>query len=321
MDIDRLLAETDPARNAAIPSPDSSAARQLLNQVVMSGSPARRRMSWRPRLIPTAGVLAAMAAGGSAIAVVASGSPAIVPAARPSLSAGPATTVAQVMHNAALAALHMPAGPPRPGQFVYSKVFTTDNGRHAYEEWSSVSGTRYGYVRGGYGIPPGGEQTESCVDGRLKAAPPPSPAVEPGPCTQAESAAYRPGMPTDPAALKGYLEKTFPSVFHPLFAHDETEELLGIAEDMNENDYLTPAQQAALYDLLAQRPDLQLVPSVRDQMGDVGVGVREQFADKGKHYTLVLNARTYALMGVNYSEDAGSVLLEKAIVSKAGQLP
>jgi hypothetical protein len=321
MDIDRLLAETDPARNAPIPGHDSPAARHLLNQVVMSGSPAQHRMSWRPRLIPTAGVLAATAAGAAAIAVVASGSPATVQAARPAPSAGPAITVARVMHSAALAARHMPAGRPRPDQFVYSKIFTTDNGRHAYEEWSSVSGTRFGYVRGGYGIPPGGEQTESCVDGRLKAAPPPSPAVEPGPCTQAESAAYLPGLPTDPAALKGYLEKAFPSVFHPLFAHDETEELLGIAEDMNENYYLTPPQQAALYGLLAQRPDLQLVPRVRDQMGDVGVGIREQFTDKGKHYTLIFNARTYALMGANYSEDAGSVLLEKAVVSKPGQLP
>jgi hypothetical protein len=279
MDIDRLLTETDPARNAApIPSHDSLAARRLVDQLAMSPPPSQRRKGWHARLVPAGAALAATAAG-AAIAVAASASPATITAGRTSPSFGPATTVAQVMHNAALAALRMPARAPRPDQFVYSKYYTTDNGPRVVQIWSSVSGTRFGFVKGDSAVPPGGTQIAACVNGRMKAAPPPSPTVEPGPCTRAVSGAVLPGMPTrDPAALKAYLEKTFD--IHPLSADDDAGQLLDLVLGLNLHDYLTPAQQAALYGLLAQTPGLKLMPHVRDQKGNVGVGIRETFTDK-----------------------------------------
>jgi hypothetical protein len=318
MDIDRLLTETDPARNVPIPSHDSLAARRLVNQLEMSPPAPQRWKGRHARLVPTGAAMAAAAAG-AAIVIAATGGPAAVNAGRPSPSFGPATTVAQVMHNAALAALRMPDRAPRPDQFVYSKFYTTDDGPRVVQMWTSVSGTRFGLVKGGWGMPPGGLHTGACVNGRLK-APPPSPTVEPVPCTQADSAAGYPDMPTkDPAALKAYLEKMFE--VHSTSPDDYASQILDLAGSLNLSAYLTPAQQAALYGLLAQTPGLQLVPHVRDQKGDVGLGIRETFSDKGHHYTLVLNAKTYALMGLNFSKDTGMVLLTKAIVSNAGQLP
>jgi hypothetical protein len=319
MDIDRLLTETDPARNIPIPSHDSLAARRLVNQLAMSPPAPRRWKGHHARLVPL-GVAAAAAAAGAAIGIAAAGGPAAISAGRPSPSFGPATTVTQVMHNAALAALRMPDRAPRPDQFVYSKFYTTDNGPRVIQVWSSASGARFGFVKGGWALPPGGEQSGACVNGRNKAAPPPSPAVEPGPCNQAAFAAVHPDLPTnDPAALKAYLEKTFD--IHSYSPDDDAGQILFLVGDLNLTGYLTPAQQAALYDLLAQTPGLKFVPHVRDQKGNVGLGIRETFSDKGFHYTLILNARTYALMGENFSKDTGMVLLTKAIVSRAGQLP
>ena len=60
MDIDRLLAEADPARSIAIPGPDSPEARQALGQLTKSAPrPARRRPHSRTRRLARAGVVSA----------------------------------------------------------------------------------------------------------------------------------------------------------------------------------------------------------------------------------------------------------------------
>jgi hypothetical protein len=60
MDIDRLLAEADPARSIAIPGPDSPEARQALGQLTKSAPRlARRRPHSRTRRLALAGVVSA----------------------------------------------------------------------------------------------------------------------------------------------------------------------------------------------------------------------------------------------------------------------
>ena len=86
-------------------------------------------------------------------------------------------------------------------------------------------------------------------------------------CTPAVAAAYRPGMPTSPAALGAYL--------HRILFVDPADSggLLVQTERMITTGYLTPAQQAAIFRLLAQTPGLTVVPHVTNVKGQTGVGV------------------------------------------------
>ena len=81
------------------------------------------------------------------------------------------------------------------------------------------------------------------------------------------AAAYRPGMPTSPAALGAYL--------HRILFVDPADSggLLVQTERMITTGYLTPAQQAAIFRLLAQTPGLTVVPHVTNVKGQTGVGV------------------------------------------------
>jgi len=141
-------------------------------------------------------------------------------------------------------------------------------------------------------------------------------------CTAAENAAYQPAMPTSPRALRGYL--------HKLFGLDPGDSggLLTNIETMMTTSYLTPAQRAALYRLLAQTRGLTVVPHVTNVKGQTGVGVRSGVY-KGSIYTIIFSRTTYTPLGMNWRGVAGpmqgtrngEVLLKTAIVSNIGPLP
>jgi hypothetical protein len=346
MDIDTLLAEADPARDISIPVADwPAAARRALDQMTMPvpTPPRRRRQGSTRRLLAVAAASAVIATGLAITLVTASGTPpgnGTGPGSRGGSrpaggSFGSANTAAGLLRNAALAALRSPARAPRPDQFVYTKMYTTDTTRSGgpgvIQQWTSVSGARFGLVKGGWRSPAGGWQISACINGRLKLAPGAPGGLAGGShCVQAQIAGYLPNLPTgNPVALARYLNKKFQ--IHFLSPNDYASQLVSLVAQLTDHEYLTPAQHAALYNLLAQTPGLKVVHHVRNQLGSIGIGVRTRFLDKGLYDVIIFNPKTYASLGLIWRQptgkklagisNGGEVLLKQAIVNTAGQLP
>ena len=141
-------------------------------------------------------------------------------------------------------------------------------------------------------------------------------------CDPAENAAYQPTMPTSPTALRSYLHKQF-----GLWPGDSGG-LLTNTENMITTGYLTPAQRAALYRLLAQTVGLTVVPHVTNVKRQTGVGVRSRMY-KGGVYTIIFDRKTFAPLGMNWTVVTGpgkgtlggEVVLKTAIVDSTPPLP
>lgn len=180
---------------AASPAPD-----RPMPKVPPPARPHRRRVQLRSRLALTAALVAAGSAVVTAVLVTVAGTPAG--------HAGPSvdTAAARVLHHAALAALQLQAGAPRPSQFVYTKI---ENGNGSlYQSWLSVDGTRTGLIRGAGGGP-ASIHVPGCRDGRqLRVRAPAAEGGTPGGQSCVPQPAYFPGMPASPRALRSYLERT-----------------------------------------------------------------------------------------------------------------
>jgi hypothetical protein len=302
------------------------------------------RRAFRPRLIAVAAVASVVVAAGVAIALTAtSGAPvsgakgvpisgakgapaggqpaAAGPAGHPA-AFGPATTAAGVLHNAALAALELPAGAPRPGQFVYTKLYTTQNpnggGVEVLQSWLSADGVQAGLTSGG--TPGTTGYSPGCRGGWYYY---PNDLRHTQRCQPSVNAAYFPDMPTSPGPLRAWLRR------HLGGADSYASGLLTNVESMETTDYLLPRQQAALYELLAQTPGLTVVPRVTNMRGVTGIGIRSTVVDKGSIYTIIFDPRTYAPLGMNWvavsgpfkGSRNGEVLLDIAIVNHLRQQP
>ena len=350
MDLDRLVTEADPAGRIPLSGPDSPEAARLYQQITSDGAaapPQARRRARRPRparpLLLT-GATSAVLAAGLAVALMVTSGAARPPGSGTSPAFAPASTAAAVLHNAALAALAVPAVTPRPDQFVYSKMYgimtclpkpPTRHGDRLSgvdQGWQSVSGTRFGGGSGtasislqsrghGTGLEP------TCKSSRVF---PPSltdPRAIRCPCTPADFAAYLPGMPTRPAELRAWLDRRYrvsPGPAGVIY-------LLGITASILSTDYLTPAQHVAMYELLARTPGLKVMPKASTVLGRTGVGVRWTVRTGAANnrpvtntFTLVFNRKTYQLLGMNWNlgdATGGEALIKLAIVKKIGQLP
>jgi hypothetical protein len=88
--------------------------------------------------------------------------------------------------------------------------------------------------------------------------------------------------------------------------------------------YLLPAQQAALFRLMAQTAGFKIVRGVHDAAGRVGVGVEWDF-EGGPPVMNIFNPTTYVYMGFAQLGPAAvgpvCALVQMAFVDKAGQLP
>jgi hypothetical protein len=349
---ERLLAELKltVAERAA---PDGSRP-GIREQATASRGGSRRRVPAGPgfsraRRLGLAGAVSAVAAAGVVVALAAApGAPAGrsaapgAPASRPAASFVPAATVADVLHNAAVAALRLPARTPRPNQFVYTKVeeknaILSSNGSSlaVTREWASVSGAAFGFwqltpldaaTRADPYVGARASRTAACVNGRLKVPSKGSSGSTNGQrCSPSLVSGYFPQLPThDPAALARYLLKGYQSS-----PDDEAGNLLNVVWQLMSRDYLTPPQLAALYNMLARTPTLTMVPQVRNIEGTAGVGIRSSL-DKGLYTTVIFNPRTFAPVGMilhapvkesGMPQNGGETLLKLAFVSKAGQLP
>jgi hypothetical protein len=297
---------------------------------------ARRLRPARPLLL-TGAASAALAAGLAVALIVAPGG-IRRPGSGPGAAFARATTAAAVLRKAALAALAEPAITPRPDQFVYSKVYTDEAGWPTPETdqtWLSVSGTRVGLQAQSGGALSGTHPEQACINGRvhpvswlrakLKWKYPRGFDLH---CTPADFAAYLPGLPTKPAALRTWLDKTNHIRPGPAGAIG----LLWVTRQMLSTVYFTAPQRAALYAVLAQAPGLKVVPKAATVRGRTGVGVRWTLhpspGGKPSTYTLVFTRKTYQLLGMNWTgrlsldgAAGGDALIKLAIVSKAGQLP
>ena len=301
MDVDTLLAAHDPARRQPLPGPDSPEAISTYQQIIGSARPKRKAARIRIAVFATSGAVAALAVG-LTLSSLPGGAHSTVSNPRPSSPGGaPVTavlTAKQVLDTAATAALSHPGAPPRPDQFVYTKV--GDGTGRVAQTWLSVDGSRNGLIEN-----PGANGTTTilgCVNDKRQCIPQP---------------AFFPAMPTTATAMPAYLAKTLGVRLNDL------NDVAKVVEGLFQSDYLLPAQRAALYKFLATTPGLTLERNVKDVAGRPGIGVGWSF--QGSKAMLVFDPSTYTLLGVTTwgerGEVGGAALLQMAITNQAGQEP
>jgi hypothetical protein len=173
---------------------------------------------------------------------------------------------------------------------VYSE--TEDPSGTLVQTWLSVDGN----------LPEVGRWTSG-----IKGEVPASGATSNAACTVAQAettqcipeAGYLPDLPTNPTALLSYLNQIgvtnteSPPANAPGWIDSDLAK--GIMYLM-QTCYLLPAQQSALFELMAQTPGFTIAPQMTDVIGRVGVGVEWNFeSDSG---ALIFDPTTYALLGV-----------------------
>jgi hypothetical protein len=182
---------------------------------------------------------------------------------------------------------------PQPNQYVYSE--TEDPSGTLVKIWLSADGSLPGLQRWTSGI-----KGEVPATGEI-----PYPA-----CTvdQAEStgcnpeAGHLPDFPTNPSALMSYLNQI--GLVESIDTGSSAANTPGWIDNdlakgimyLMQTSYLLPAQQSALFTLMAQTPGFTIVPNMADAIGRVGVGVEWSF--EGSAGALIFNPTTYALLGV-----------------------
>jgi hypothetical protein len=281
------------------------------------GDPAGR--VWPRRLVVTGALSAALAAGLAVTLTMTSTGPGIPHFA-------PATTVAAVLDNAALAAGSEPAAAPRPGQFIYTKsILAVYEPRHrgyppervtqAIETWTSAGGIHPGLM---LTAGPETRTTRSIVSACVHGFIYPALIGTHQRCKPRQWAGYRPWLPTTTAGMRAYLEKG-PRDGSNAQSMIETGYYLLTGAD------LTPAQQAAVYRALAQVPGLTVVPGVTDILGRAGVGIRSRPAP-GMSWTAIFDRTTFKLLGsdiepTGHGYDRHAMAVQPTAVDKVGQRP
>jgi hypothetical protein len=98
-------------------------------------------------------------------------------------------------------------------------------------------------------------------------------------------------LPSDPDALYAQLERRAKG--HPEGTHEEMFTLVG---DALRESMATPAQRAALYEVAARLPGVDLVGSVKDPAGRPGLAVAMPMEADGVRHTLVFDPETAVLL-------------------------
>jgi hypothetical protein len=253
--------------------------------------PRRPRVRWR------VGIGVAAAAVSIAVAL-----PAILPGGGPG---GAEPAAAAVLHRAALTAAKQPALPaPRLGQFVYTKSTRVNVGMRALgdgheafsvtqpltrEAWIGLDGAgRLMETRGTASFPTAADEAAWKDAG--------SPDLGNGTTSDESFEAGGlwfvdlSGLPTDPDALLGVIEERRIVVGPPGDA--ETFMLIG---DLLRETYASPALRAALYEVAAGLPGVELVGNVRDASGRPGVAVA--YGHDGTRSELTFDPETADMLG------------------------
>jgi hypothetical protein len=250
--------------------------------------PARRSVAPRRRRRMVFGAVAAagVAVACAATLVVSAGSGSGHALARSQGRSVPATlTAVQFLTAAAAATRHERAGsPPAPDQYVYTETVTPGNGRA--REWLSADGSRTGVLDF-----LGPQASSSSVPA----------------CTAAQAAAtgcypaagYLSGLPVSASAIPAYLAQLQLAAAAPptgqdtpnWLANDTGKAVAGLLQST----YLLPAQQSALFQLLAQTPGFQIVRDAADVLGRRGVGIYWLYQGSGA--MMVFDPATYRFLG------------------------
>jgi hypothetical protein len=210
-----------------------------------------------------------------------------VATAHPHPIAVPASlTAAQFLNSAAAAMAHLTAVSPLSGQYVYSENVTP--GSDWSKEWLSANGTEPGLMEDSTSLPPGYAFTEP-------------------PCTVAQAevtgcyvaAGYLPSLPVHADAVLAYLAKLDLAAASPPYPDEPANWMandLGKAVgQLMSTTYLLPAQQSAIFRLLARTPGFQIVRSADAPGGRPGVGIYWSYQGGGA--MIILDPATYAFLG------------------------
>jgi hypothetical protein len=293
-----------------------------------------RARPWRARPAKRLALVAAVAAAAAAAAaliVALPGHDATAPPVpgRPALGRPETVNVAaaRFFRAAARVTRQLPAHPPGPHQFVYTQTEGA-GGAHVGRLWLSAQGNQDGLIQDpgqrGLRLPP-------CTAAQAQVPQKSPPGTYPGTMKCAEDAGYLPSMPVNPHKLLAYLYRI--GIAEPGDSNGTSWAAndFGKAVDfLMSTTYLLPAQQAALFELMAQFPGFTIVHGARDAIGRVGVGIKWTF--NGSPTEIILNPVSYAYMGDRTWPVAGfhgpgagayqgAALVKMAFVNKAGQLP
>lgn len=290
-----LLQQLRAGLPAARPESRAAARAGLLARIEHSSGPARLRTTppWRrpsPKLavagLALAALLIALPIG------ILGGSGKVQPA------------LGQALHRvAAVAAAQEPLA-PGPGQYLFtrSKSAYLQASGHAWsvlvpkqrEIWSSFDDSRRGRVRQVTGKPRFVSAAQRA--GWVAAGSPPLPRVG-----GVEDSAISGGgfvdaseLPTDSAQLRELIEaREIPRVEGPP-GEAETFTLIG---DMLRETYLPADIRAAIYELTAELPGVELLGEVRDPAGRPGTGIAFTDRKDGIRHELIFDPATSALLG------------------------
>ena len=212
------------------------------------------------------------------------------------LSKTPSASAAQFLKRAATTVLATATASdqsiviPQPNQYVYS--VTEDPNGTLVKTWISVSGANPGHTEWTSGIAgevpaTGGNSLTPCTLARA------------GSCLP--EVGYFPNMPTDPRSLLAYLNTIgfvdsagFADTSSPGYAANDLAK--GVMY-LLETAYLSPAQRAALFNLMAVTPRFhRRARDGRRDRTNGGGGRKWTFA--GGSGALIFNSTTYDLLGV-----------------------
>jgi len=222
-----------------------------------------------------------------------------------------------VLQRAAFVALQTTATTPSPDQFVYTETGNGDG--QTSQTWMSVDGLQTSRI--------GTNTIPACTPGQIIPGVklyPGAAGYRPGNggaelCTP--QPAYFPDMPTQADGMLAYLEQT-----QEVRGDDNADDLNDLLKQvgyMLDTYYILPAQQAALYEFLAQTPGITIKTDVTDSAGRPGIGVWWSYEGGGA--MLIFNPRTYSYLGMTTVGTGGQIrgdaLLAIGIVDQIGQLP
>lgn len=280
---------------------------RVIDGVVAARGSHPRARTWpgsRSRLVLAGVATAVLLAGGMLISQM--GTP-----AGPTAGTSSDNGAILVLHHAAQVALTRTDPLPAPGQFTFVESIdrystavqqadgtfqSRDRGTQLRQTWMSEDGTQEGLVRFRPASDPSAPVTESPLNVGTRG--------------------YLSDLPTNASAMSTYLYT------HSQGDNPRDEQAFRTAIDLLLGAFLTPAQQAAMFDAVAKIPGIAVQQNVIDLAGRSGVaiimadGSGTDSSETAPLECVIFDPSTGAYLGTG-----GSARLRQAVVDRPGQLP
>lgn len=258
----------------------------------------RRAPLLRSRLVPAFGAATVAAAAAAGLVFLFAGTSATVSA-----------SAARLLHRAAVAARHERSlATLQPGEYLYTKsvnayLSTTGGTRPDGTTWEysalvpQVREIWLGPDDNGWLHENGGEPTFLSDRDRQAWIADGSPNMGTGVSnTKLESGANSQmpslDLPSDPDQLYARLHREADGNANGVYP-----EMFTLIGDALRENYTTPAQRAALYEVAARLPGIELVGATKDALGRPAVAVAMENGHNDARSTLLFDPRSYALLG------------------------